>query len=115
MAVTEKTTSAISNEQHVTEQYAWKLTTYQELGNLWIKWHTTAPFRAQQGQISVYKTANFPSDPQADRKEWSWDNEHGAGSGWNTGLNYGSDWHVAWIAQKSPNGPYAYLVKLITK
>lgn len=116
MAVTEKTASAIANEQQASQSYTWTLITSQEMGNLWLKWHTTAPFRAQQGKIAVYKNASFPSDPKADHKATSWDNENGGGSGWNTGLNYGSDWHCAWIAEKSPNGPaYSYVVKIITK
>jgi hypothetical protein len=115
MSVAEKTTSAVTNSQSVPMSYTWTLTAYQEQGYLWLKWETSSPFRAQKGQIAVYKDKTFPSDPQHDRKEWSWDNEHGAGSGWNTGLPYGSDWHCAWIAQRSPDGPYTYAVKLITK
>jgi hypothetical protein len=111
----DKTATAVTNQQDQSQSYSWTLTAYQEQGTLWLKWHTSSPFRAQQGQIAVYKNKVFPSDPQHDRKEWSWDNEHGGGSGWNTGLPYGSDWHCAWIAEKSPNGPYTYVVKLITK
>lgn len=115
MAVDEKVAAAATNTQSVPASFTWTLTAYQDQGTLWLKWNTTAPFRAQQGQIVVYKDKVFPTDPQKDRKEWSWDNEHGAGSGWNTGLPYGSDWYCAWIAEKSPNGPYAYAIKLITK
>ena len=95
-------------------QYTWTLTAYQQQGNLWLKWSTNAPFRAQQGQISVYKGSSFPSNPQDDRKTWSWDNEHGGGSGWDTGQVWGSGWYVSWIAEASPNGPYKYAVKVVT-
>lgn len=94
--------------------YTWTLTAFQRQGNLWLSWKTTAPFRAQQGQISVYNGTSFPSNPQDNRKHWSWDNENGGGSGWNTELPWGSDWYCAWIAEKSPNGPYTYAVQLIT-
>ena len=57
---------------------------------------------------------SFPSNPQDDRKQWSWDNEHGGGSGWNTGEPWGSGWFVAWIAEASPNGPYKYAVQAVT-
>lgn len=94
--------------------YFWALNAYQLQGTLWLSWSTNAPFRAQQGQIHVYNGQSFPSNPQDATKAWSWDNENGGGSGWNTGLPWGSGWYCAWIAQKSPNGPYAYAVQLIT-
>ena len=97
-----------------TAQYQWVLEAYQQQGTLWLKWSTTAPFRAQQGQISVYQGEFFPSNPQDNRSKWSWDNENGGGSGWNTGLPWGTGWHMAWIAQRSPNGPYTYVVHLVT-
>jgi len=96
-------------------QYVWTLTAYQQQGNLWLRWSTQAPFRAQQGQISLYKGTSFPSNPQDDRKKWSWDNENGGGTGWNTGETWGSGWYAAWIAQASPNGPYKYVVQVVTK
>ncbi|XUM22428.1 hypothetical protein ACRAVF_02250 [Bradyrhizobium oligotrophicum S58] len=115
MAVIEQTSTTSTNPQTASATFQWSLTSYEEQGNLWLKWSTNAPFRAQQGQISVYSGSSFPSDPKKDRKAWSWDNEHGGGSGWDTGLRYGSDWYCAWIAEKSPNGPYAYAVTLVTK
>lgn len=92
--------------------YTWTLTARQERGTLWLSWNTSAPFRAQQGQISVYSSSSFPSKPQDNRRAWSWDNENNAD--WNTGLPWGSDWYCAWIAQMSPNGPYTYVVQLVT-
>lgn len=92
--------------------YSWTLTAYQKQGNLWIKWTTTAPFRAQQGQISVYSNASFPSNPQDNRKAWSWDDQNN--HDWNTNLPWGSDWYCAWIAEKPSNGPYTYVTQLIT-
>jgi hypothetical protein len=107
---------ADANVEDVTKsaQYTWTLTAYQQQGKLWLKWNTNAPFRAQQGQISVYKGSSFPSNPQDGRKTWSWDNENGGGSGWNTGEVWGSGWYVAWIAEASPNGPYKYVVQAVT-
>ena len=96
----------------VSRSYTWTLTAYQNQGKLWLRWHTDAPFRAQQGQISVYNGNFFPSKPQDDRKVWSWDNEHTGG--WDTGLPWGSGWYCAWIAEASPNGPYKYAVQLVT-
>jgi hypothetical protein len=93
--------------------YTWYLNAYQLHGNLWISWSTTAPFRAQQGQIMVYNGQSFPPNPQDNVKKWTWDSD--GGSVWDTGLPWGSDWYCAYNAQKSPNGPYAYIVKLITK
>lgn len=95
-------------------QYTWTLTAYQQQGHLWLKWSTNAPFRAQQGRITVYSGTNFPGDPTTNVKEWSWDNEHGGGSGWDTGLPWGSNWYCAWIAERSPNGPYTYVTTLVT-
>ncbi|HBK55493.1 MAG TPA: hypothetical protein DDZ76_04295 [Xanthomonadales bacterium] len=95
-------------------QYTWTLEAYQQHGNLWLKWQTNAPFRAQQGRITVYKSTSFPSNPTDNVDKWSWDNENGGGSGWDTGLSWGSNWYCAWIAEKSPNGPYTYVTKLTT-
>jgi hypothetical protein len=95
-----------------TSTYTWTLTAFQQHGNLWLKWSTTAPFRAQQGQISVYNGINWPSNPQDNRKAWTWD-DYG-NSPWDTNLPWGADWYCAWIAQASPNGPYVYVVQLVT-
>lgn len=95
-----------------TGTYTWSLSAYQKHGNLWIKWSTNAPFRAQQGQISLYKTSSWPSNPQDNRQAWSWDDQNN--HDWDTGQPWGSDWYCAWIAQRSPNGPYAYAVQLVT-
>lgn len=91
--------------------YTWTLTAKQERGNLFVHWSSDAPFRAQQGQIRVYNGSSFPSNPESDTKVWRWDNE---GNPWDTGQIWGSDWYIAWIAQRSPNGPYVYNVQLIT-
>ncbi len=92
--------------------YSWTLNAFQQHGTLWLQWGTGAPFRAQQGQITVYNGTFFPSNPQSDVKSWNWDNY--TNSPWNTGLPWGSDWYCAYIAQASPNGPYVYNVQLIT-
>jgi hypothetical protein len=92
--------------------YTWTLEAYEYHGNLWLKWRTTAPFRAQQGQIHVYNSG-FPSNPQDQTKEWTWDNI--PNSPWDTGLKWGIGWSCAWIAQTSPpNEHYVYIVKVVT-
>src|SRR5436190_22999924 len=49
------TTGAVeTQETTVSKDYKWTLTAFQKQGTLWLAWSTTAPFRAQQGQISVY-------------------------------------------------------------
>jgi len=93
--------------------FTWTLTAYQQQGRLWLKWSTTAPFRAQQGQISVYKSTSFPSKPQDNRQAWKWDDF--GNTPWDTGLTWGSDWYCAYIAEKSPNGPYTYVTQLVTQ
>jgi hypothetical protein len=110
-------------ERHITDEatavesasasYTWYLNAYQLHGNLWLSWSTTAPFRAQQGQIMVYTGEFFPANPQDNVKVWQWDNLNSGG--WDTGLPWGAGWYCAWNAQKSPNGPYAYIVKLVTQ
>jgi hypothetical protein len=91
--------------------YTWNLEAFQRQGNLWISWGTTAPFRAQQGQLMVYSGQSFPFNPQDDVKTWKWDSEAGP---WDTGLPWGTGWYCAWIAERSPNGPYVYAVQLVT-
>ena len=91
--------------------FEWWLKAYEKQGNLWLEWGTNSPFRAQQGQIHVYK-GDFPSNPEKDTKKWTWDNENTGG--WDTGLRWGTDWNCAYIAQKSPNGPYTFFIKLTT-
>lgn len=95
-----------------TTKFEWNLEAYQKQGNLWLKWSTSAPFRAQQGRVYVYKGNNFPSNPTDDSKAWSWDNEHKPE--WNTGLPWGTGWNCAYIAEAPANGPYVYFMKLTT-
>ena len=97
----------------MTNEYSWELEAYENQGNLWLRSSTNSPFRAQQGQLHVYKDDDFPSDPQDDTKAWIWDTDKRA-SNWDTGLSWGTGWHCAWIAEKPSNGPYTYAVKLIT-
>lgn len=95
--------------------YSWKLYAFESQGKLWLKWGTDSPFRAQQGQIHVYKGNSFPQKPTDDTTKWSWDNENnGTTTGWNTGLNWGTGWHCAYIAEASPNGPYVYFIQIVT-
>ncbi len=94
--------------------FKWELEAYESRGNLHLRWNTNSPFRAQQGQIRVYKGNSFPSNPEADTAKWSWDDQNGGGSGWDTGLNWGKGWHCAYIAQSSPNGPNVSFLRLVT-
>ena len=75
---------------------------------------TNAPFRAQQGQIHVYSKQNS-LEPAGRHKKWTWDFSDISNSPWDTGLPYGSKLVLApYIAQGPPNGPYVYLIQLIT-
>lgn len=58
MSVIEHASATSTNPQPVSASFQWTLTAYEEQGNLWLKWSTTAPFRAQQGQISVYNSSS---------------------------------------------------------
>ena len=96
-----------------TEQYQWTIAAYEERGNLWLKWETNSPFRAQQGQLHVYNNSSFPNNPQDDTKAWFWDTNSPTNT-WDTGLPWGTGWYCAWIAEKPANGPYTYVVQTIT-
>lgn len=114
--------------QTVRRTYTWLLTAFQQQGQLWLGWSTDSPFRAQQGQISVYESPSlfspspplfppdpthprFPADPLRYRRAWKSDTDPNP---WNTGLPYRSGWNCAWIAQKGLSGPYVYAVNLVT-
>lgn len=92
--------------------FQWTLEPYEAQGNLWLRWSTNAPFRAQQGQITVYNSDYFPANPQDNVRMWTWDDSNN--SPWNTGLPWGTNWYCAYMAQKPENGPYAYVVQAIT-
>ncbi|QIG99208.2 MULTISPECIES: hypothetical protein [unclassified Bradyrhizobium] len=113
MVSTRNITDQAQAVQTQSATHTWYLNAYQLHGNLWLSWQTTAPFRAQQGQIMVYSSQFFPSNPQDNVKTWQWDNI--SSNGWDTGLPWGSGWYCAWNAQRSPNGPYTYVVQLVTK
>ncbi|MBF03804.1 MAG: hypothetical protein CMP76_10960 [Flavobacterium sp.] len=95
----------------MTAQFEWKLEAYQKQGNLWLRWSTNAPFRAQQGRIYVYK-GGFPANPTDNDKKWTWDTDHN--HDWDTGLVWGTGWNCAYIAEAPKNGPYVYFMKLTT-
>jgi len=91
--------------------YTWTLKTTNKNGKLHIATETNSPFRAQQGQIHVYSAKQgFPDDPGG-ALTWAWDND---ARSWDTGLDYSHGLCVAWMAEKSPNGPYVALVKVVT-
>ncbi len=107
-----QTPTAMVPQVH-TSRFTWTLRATNENGVLHIESGTDAPFRAQQGQIHVYSPQpGFPADP--DRRQtqaWAWDND---ARRWNTGLPWAPGMCVAWVAEKSPNGPYAPFLKLVT-
>jgi hypothetical protein len=86
--------------------YKWELTLYEERGTCWLRWSTNSPFRAQQGRVCLYP-GSFPADP-TQAQAWTWDNENNP---FNTGKPWGAGWCAGYIAQRSPNGPYAYLIQ----
>ena len=92
------------------ETYTWTLTASQKHGNLYLKWHTTAPFRAHDGTIVVYSGDEFPTDTTT---QWKWNSGDNTATECNTGLTWGSDWYCAWIGRDVKN-TYKYVVQLIT-
>lgn len=93
--------------------YTWTLKAVNRNGTLHVQASTTAPFRAQQGQIHVYRSgAGFPADPAGKAEKWQWDNE---AHDWNTGLRWTAGMHIAWVAEKPPNGPYVLFLTLVTQ
>ncbi len=91
--------------------YTWKLETYDQQGQLFIRFGTDAPFRLHQGKIVVYNKTEFPLDPNADVKTYEWDENN---SPWDTGLPSGKGWHYAWIAENHSR-QYIYIAKGITE
>jgi hypothetical protein len=94
------------------QEFSWTIVAKEKRGKLVLHCDTDAPFRAQRGQICVYKGSEWPSNPEEDREAWGWDNEKTPL--WETGLPWGQDWYCAWTAQASPDGPYVYIVQLVT-
>jgi hypothetical protein len=94
-----------------TAKLEWTLDAFEKQGNLWLRWSTNAPFRAQKGRVYVYKGA-FPANPTDNDKTWSWDNENKPE--WDTKLPWGTGWNCAYIAEKPADGPYVYFIKLTT-
>jgi len=90
-----------------TGTYNWTITLSELQGHCVLTWNTDAPFRAQQGQVHLYKNA-FPSNPQEATIAWTWDDNKQ--QPFDTGQPWGSGWCAAWIAQQS-TGPYTYVVK----
>ncbi|RUL70476.1 hypothetical protein EKH80_20590 [Dyella choica] len=89
---------------NISATYSWNLLLYEYQGMCYIAYTTTAPFRAQQGQLMLY-SGSPPANPQ-DCIAWTWDSNP---SPFNTGKPWGSGYSAGWIAQQSPNGPYTYV------
>jgi hypothetical protein len=88
-----------------TGSFTWSVELYEHQGRCWLRWSTTAPFRAHQGRVCLYANS-FPSDPTK-AKAWTWDDKQ---PNFDTGEAWGSGWCAAYIAE-APNGPYVYFVK----
>jgi len=90
--------------------YEWTLTARNKNGKLQIESSSTAPFRAQQGKIHIYKDRHsFPVNPDANVQDWAWDNE---AHSWDTGIKWEDDMCIAWVAERPANGPRVYLLQL---
>ncbi|WP_430410093.1 hypothetical protein [Kordia sp.] len=104
----------ISRRQAAKKTYSWELVTFEKQGKLWLEWRTDAPFRAQKDKIEVYK-GKWPHNPDSEATAWTWAESNSPVGGWNSGIEFGSDWYCARIAQKAPDGPYVYMEQIITK
>jgi hypothetical protein len=107
-----KTEPATIVPRVVTESFTWTLKAINKNGILYVEATTGSPFRAQQGQIHVYPPQDpFPADPAGKARAWKWDNDAQV---WNTGLKWTPGMRIAWVAEKSPNGPRVPFLKLET-
>lgn len=107
-----KTWPSVATPRTISKRYTWTLKAIDRGGMLHIEALSDAPFRAQQGQIHVYRAEDgFPADPGGVKAAWAWDND---AHHWNTGLKWQRGLCVAWVAEKSANGPYVAFVKLAT-
>jgi hypothetical protein len=107
-----KTEPATIVPRVVTESFTWTLKAINNNGILSVEASAFAPFRAQQGQIHVYSAQNgFPADPAGKARAWVWDNE---ARPWNTGLKWTPGMCIAWVAEKSSDGPRVPFLKLTT-
>jgi hypothetical protein len=98
--------------QVAAQSFTWTLKAINKNGILYVEATTGSPFRAQQGQIHVYSPEDpFPADPAGKARAWKWDND---AQEWNTGLKWTPGMGIAWVAEKSPNGPRVPFLKLET-
>ena len=105
--------SDTNSSNTATVNYSWTLTAFQNQGNLWLRWNSNAPFRAQQSKIEVYSDG-WPSNPDSNAKAWTWGtNNNGE---WDSGLRWGSGWYCALIAQVGAlNKEYVYVIRFVTE
>ncbi len=103
-----KTEPATIVPRVATESFTWTLKAINNNGILSVEASAFAPFRAQQGQIHVYSAQD---DPAGKARAWAWDNEAQV---WNTGLKWTPGMCIAWVAEKSVNGPRVPFLKLKT-
>lgn len=101
----------VSNSQSNEATFTWYLEAYEQEGNLFLKWSTNAPFRAQEDKILVYKNG-WPSNPDSSAETWNYAEKDR--SPWNTGLRWGSNWYCARIAQ-SNSGSFVYVNQIVTR
>jgi hypothetical protein len=101
-----KTKDAVSTKG---AKFTWKLRIGDDQGKLVLEGDTDAPFRAQQGQLHVYKLGStFPSNPDGKAEKWKWDNE---AHPWHVGVAHSRGRNVGWVAQQSPNRPNTLFLK----
>lgn len=107
-----KTWPVAITPQVAAQSHTWTLRAFNHQGTLNIQASTTAPFRAQQGQIYVYAAGHtVPADPDNQAAAWAWDND---AHSWDTGLKWAKGMHVVWIAEKTANGPHTIFLTLPT-
>jgi hypothetical protein len=100
--------------QDASASYTWTLSAEESGKKLLLQWSTTAPFRAQDGKIVVYKGVIFPGDADSDTQASTFDDvKLGEDGWWHTGVDYGVNLYCAWIGGKT-GVHYQYIVKLVT-
>jgi hypothetical protein len=103
----QETAAALAPKVVKTRSYDWTVELYEHQGKCFLRWSTTAPFRAQQDRICLY-SGSFPSDP-TQAVAWTWNEPNN--KPFNTGQPWGSGWCAAYIAEAKNNGPYVYFVQ----
>ncbi len=86
--------------------FTWKLRLFERRGTCHIDWNASAPFRAQQGRLHLFKE-RFPADPNSNVVKWFFDDV--TDRPYDTGQAWGSGWCAAYVAEH--NGKSVYICK----